>query len=42
MRELLMASNTLGIKTAARMAITARTPIISINVKPPAPLVFVD
>src|SRR6266446_6628001 len=33
-RELLMASKTFGIKTAARMAMTASTPIISINVKP--------
>jgi hypothetical protein len=33
-RELLMASKTFGIKTAARMAMTASTPIISISVKP--------
>src|SRR5260370_24239760 len=31
---LLMASKTFGMRTAARMAITASTPIISISVKP--------
>src|SRR6266568_2683870 len=32
-RELLMASKTFGMRTAARMAMTASTPIISISVK---------
>src|SRR5260370_30284425 len=46
-RELLIASNTLGTRTAARMAMTASTSIISINVKPCRPrlearLVVVD